>query len=60
MVMTVYELNREQLTQLKTDYLMKEGAISWDEIANANELVTDEEIYTEFEGVYFVPGDFSN
>lgn len=60
MVMTVYELNREQLTQLKTDYLVREGAISWGEIANANELVTDEEIYTEFEGVYFVPGDFSN
>ena len=61
--MTVRELNREQLTQLKARYLddknIGQGSgTSWGEIANASDIITDEEIYAAFEGVNFSEGDF--
>ena len=70
--MAVFELNRAQLTELKQHFLIKlsnEGRYSnyfqvdWDtpsygELANADDLVTDEEVMREYAGVRFVPEDF--
>ncbi len=71
--MAVQELNREQLTQLKQHFLIQlsnEGRyshyfqVAWDtpsygELANADALVTDEEVIREYAGVSFVAEDFS-
>lgn len=62
--MTINELNREQLTQVKqkyyTDKQAEKGAgVSWGELAQIDELVTDAEIIAEFSGVNFVPDDFT-
>lgn len=62
--MTIIELNREQLTQVKqkyyTDKQAEKGAgVSWGELAQIDELVTDAEIIAEFSGVNFVPDDFT-
>lgn len=61
--MTVYELNAEQFSQLKQNYLCEKYFAedkfpSWGELANADELITDEEIYEAYEGVCFVEDDF--
>lgn len=57
--MSVYELNREQLNELKVDYLlMKQESVSWGELADADTLVRDETIYEEYAGTHFVPDDF--
>ena len=59
--MSVYELNREQLHELKVDYLlMKQESVSWGELADADSLVSDETIYEEHAGTEFVPDDFYN
>lgn len=63
--MNVHELNREQLIQLKQGYLCeisdkRNGETpSWYEIANADEFVTDEEIFDFYAGTYFVEEDFA-
>ena len=61
--MTINELNREQLTQVKQNYYTQKQAekgkgVSWGELAQINDLVTDAEIIAEFSGVDFVPDDF--
>lgn len=63
--MKVTELNREQLIQLKQDYLCeiadkRNGETpSYYELANADETVTDAEIFDYYAGIHFVPEDFS-
>ena len=62
--MKVTELNREQLTKLKQDYLIRlvnEGVReepSWEEMSMVDELVTDEVIFEKYEGIDFVEEDF--
>lgn len=61
--MSVEELNREQLTQLKQNMLMErmdaEGeSPSWGELAEADVLITDEEVQQEYAGTEFVTADF--
>ena len=62
--MKVQDLNREQLTQLKADYLENqlletEGrGISYGEIVEADNLVSDVEIFEAFDGYTFTPDDF--
>lgn len=63
--MTFGELNREQIVQLKQDLLcewaMGEdglGTPSWGELANADELVTDEEVKEAFGHCVFTEEDF--
>lgn len=64
--MTVKDLHRKQLIELKQNYLctlngnhgVHEG-VSYNELANADELVSDEEIFEVFEGTEFSPDDFS-
>lgn len=72
--MNVYELTREQLTELKGNYLIdlaNEGSFaevvgtdydfpSWWDMANADEIVPDDVIYEQYGGVEFVEEDFSS
>lgn len=61
--MSVEELDREQLTQLKQNMLMErmdaEGeSPSWGELAEVDALITDEEVQQEYAGTEFVTADF--
>ena len=70
--MEVQELSKDQMLELKQSYLTKladEGSYAeildvdydepsyWD-LAHADEIVPDEVIFREYEGVDFVPDDF--
>ena len=61
--MKVTELTRDELTELKTRYysdlLDERGETpSYGELAQIDELVTDEEVYQEYADVDFVKEDF--
>ena len=57
--MTVYDLSREQLQQLKQRHLMEQGAsLSWGELADIDSVISDEEIQEAYEGTDFVEEDF--
>lgn len=58
--MTVQELNREQLEQLKRQYYDDQNpdGVSYGELASINEIVSDAEIIEHYAGVYFVEDDF--
>ena len=61
--MTYDQLNDDQKLQVKQDILEKRNeangeGTSWDELANAHELVSDEEARACADGVNFVPEDF--
>lgn len=58
--MTVYELTREQLDELKTAYAdqLQEDGISWGELAASQE-IPDDIILEHYAGIEFVPDDFS-
>ena len=58
--MKAQELNREQLTQLKQHFYEEQHpeGVSWGELANIDDLVTDAECCTFYEGVDFVADDF--
>ena len=62
--MTVYELDRDQLTELKQNYytqlLDERGeSPSYGELADIDDYVSDEEIFDEYAGTDFVPDDFA-
>lgn len=70
--MTIKDLSKDQLHELKERYLMKladEGAFaevmdvdydepSYEDLANADDTVPDDVIEREYEGVCFVEDDF--
>ena len=58
--MTVRELSREQLEQLKQDYFVQRYGenISYDELANIDKLVGDDEVFDYYGDVYFTKEDF--
>ena len=58
--MKVYDLNRDQLIELKQQYLSNFDGHepSYSELANADEIVSDEEIYRYAAGWSFTPDDF--
>lgn len=61
--MTVNELNRDQLIQLKQNLLMERMDAngewpSWGEMADADSLISDEDVYDEFSGIEFTKDDF--
>lgn len=58
--MTVYDLNRDQLQELKQRYYAEKTGedLSYDEIYRIDDLVSDEEVYDEYSGTDFVPDDF--
>lgn len=62
--MTIKELTPDQLTQVKQRYYTqkqdeKGKGVSYGELAQINDLVSDAEIFEHYEGVYFVPDDFT-
>lgn len=58
--MTVQELNRDEIAELKVNlYSQKHGnTISYSEINNIDELVSDEEVFEEAAGCDFSKDDF--
>ncbi len=57
--MNVYELNREQLLQLKERHLMEmNDSVSYGELAEVDTIISDEEIFKAYAGVDFVEDDF--
>lgn len=61
--MTVQELNRDQLIELKQHYIDEKNqevgqGTSWGELADADELISDKEIYAAYECYDFVNDDF--
>ena len=61
--MSVQELSRDQLTCLKQAYLTEMldaqgGSPSWGELAEADSIISDTEVFNEYDGVDFTPDDF--
>lgn len=57
--MTVYQLNRDELTELKQRYYSKiHTNISYSEMTSIDTLVTDNEIYVEYSDTTFTLDDF--
>lgn len=61
--MTIKELTREQLQQVKQEYYTRKqeeagAGVSYGELAQIDELVTDAEIFEQYAGVIFTPDDF--
>lgn len=57
--MNIKELTREQLQQVKQHYYMENNeSVSWGELADIDELVSDEEIFKEYGHITFVEEDF--
>ena len=57
--MNVHELQRDQLTELKQRYLCENGDPSWGDMASSDEIISDETIFQEYDGVEFTDDDFS-
>lgn len=61
--MTIRELSRDQLQHIKQHYLTQrreeagEG-VSWGELAAADELITDQEIFEAYSDMEFSEDDF--
>lgn len=57
--MDVRELNREQLEELKVNYYAERHEdMSYDDIVNINNLVSDEEVFKAYAGMVFTEEDF--
>lgn len=62
--MSVYELNKDQMIELKQRYLdnhlleVKDRSASYGELADADEIVSDDDIYRNYGGFDFVDDDF--
>lgn len=70
--MDVHDLSRDQLIELKQNYfteLVNEGTFaevvgrdydepSWWDLANADDIVPDDVIFRNYEGIHFVNDDF--
>lgn len=62
--MDISQLNKEQIANLKQAYLMQHNeevgkGISYEELANADNLISDEIIYEAYAGYNFSEDDFS-
>ena len=62
--MKVTELNREQINELKQSLatLIKDEQgqdISYEELVNATEVISDKEVFEYYEGIEFTEDDFS-
>lgn len=57
--MSYEELNKNQILALKQNYLVRtQGNVSYSELAEADSLVSDEELEQEYKNVNFVEEDF--
>jgi hypothetical protein len=59
--MNVRDLNNEQLTMLKYNYYCQNNLnVSYGELADIDSLVSDEEIFEEYQNTMFVEEDFNS
>ena len=61
--LSVRQLDRDQLTKIKQAYYILKNestGTSYGELAAINDLVSDAEIFTEYDGVIFYKDDFFN
>lgn len=63
--MDVRDLTRDQLDELKQSMLCQhrddcDEGVSWGELANAGDLISDEDVFERYEGVNFSEDDFSS
>lgn len=57
--MNVHELSRDQLVELKQKMLCdRDEQPSWFDMADADNKVSDDEVFKEYGGTEFVTGDF--
>ena len=57
--MSYDELNRDQILALKQNYLVRtQNNVSYNELAEADNLVSDEELEQEYKNINFVEEDF--
>ena len=60
--MTVHELNRDQLVELKQNYLTHwaygNDPLDYNVLMDADELIPDETIFEAYEGTIFTEDDF--
>ena len=58
--MTVYDLNRDQLTELKQHYYAEKTGedLSYEELAFIDDYVSDREVLDYYSGTAFTPDDF--
>lgn len=58
-IMSVYELSNNQLIELKQHYLCEiQENVSYGELCDADNIVSDEEIFSEYGNVEFSKDDF--
>ena len=59
--MSVYELSKNQLIELKQNYLCEvQKNVSYGELCDADNMISDEEIFNEYGNVEFSEDDFFN
>lgn len=61
--MTVYELNHDQLSQVKVNYYTNDldepnGPLSYGDLIDIDNIVSDDEVYDAYDGVDFTEDDF--
>ena len=60
--MTTHELTREQLVAVKRDYICfvrnAGRGTTWSELADADSVVSDDEVHRHYAGAQFTPADF--
>ena len=57
--MSVYELSKNQLIELKQHYLCEvQENVSYGELCDADDIVSDEEIFSEYRNFEFSEDDF--
>lgn len=61
--MTVEELNHDQLSQVKVNYYTNDlgepnGPLSYGDLIDIDDIVSDEEVYDAYAGVDFTEDDF--
>ena len=57
---TVYQLTRDELQELKINYYSRDRDISYQEMVDIDELVSDQEIQEAYRSTRFVDDDFCN
>lgn len=61
--MTVEELNHDQLSQVKVNYYTNDlgepnGPLSYGDLLDIDDIVSDDEVYDAYAGVVFTEDDF--
>ena len=57
--MSVHELNREQMICLKQSILCnRDITTDWLSLVQADNIISDEEVYNEYNGIIFTEDDF--